>query len=79
TPEKLAAAREIWAPRFEHLPRPLIAVLVGGSNGRYRLGQAEGVALARDLTGIVSRQKVGVMVTPSRRTPPEVQDTLKRA
>lgn len=79
TPERLDAARAVWSERFAHLPRPLIAVLVGGSNGRFKLGQAEGVALARQLTGFVQRQQVGLMVTPSRRTPEVVRDTLRRA
>src|SRR6516225_4600193 len=35
TPTRLAAAADAWRPRFAHLRRPLIAVLVGGSNGRF--------------------------------------------
>ncbi|MGH7083658.1 MAG: ELM1/GtrOC1 family putative glycosyltransferase, partial [Acetobacteraceae bacterium] len=34
TPERLAAAAALWAPRLAHLPRPLLAVLIGGANGR---------------------------------------------
>jgi mitochondrial fission protein ELM1 len=79
TPERLKAAKEIWAPRFAHLPRPLVAVLVGGSNGRFRLEEAEGVALARQLSQMILREKVGLMLTPSRRTAPLVRDTLTRS
>ena len=39
TPERLAAAAAAWRDRFAHLPRPLVAVLIGGSNGRYRPGR----------------------------------------
>ncbi|MGC8477804.1 MAG: ELM1/GtrOC1 family putative glycosyltransferase, partial [Acetobacteraceae bacterium] len=42
TPARLAAAAEAWRARFAALPRPLVAVLVGGSNGRFRLGPVEG-------------------------------------
>ena len=39
TPERLAAAADAWRERFAHLPRPLVAVLVGGSNGRLPAGR----------------------------------------
>jgi mitochondrial fission protein ELM1 len=79
TQARLRAAREVWLPRFAHLPRPLVAVLVGGSNGRYRLEKAEGEALARDIAGIANRDHAGIIVTPSRRTSPAVVQTLTRA
>ena len=75
---RLREAREIWLPRFAHLPRPLVAVLVGGSNGRYRLGAGEGEALAGDLSGIMRRDKAGLLVSPSRRTAPVVREALVR-
>jgi mitochondrial fission protein ELM1 len=78
TPAKLAAAAEVWAPVFAHLPRPRLAVLVGGSNGRFRLRRGEGEALARALAGLIDRERVGVMLTPSRRTAPEVRRILAR-
>ena len=37
TPEKLAADAARWAPAFAALPRPLVAVLIGGDNSVYRL------------------------------------------
>lgn len=79
SPERLAQAAAEWAPRFAHLPKPRVAVLVGGSNGRFRLGAPEGVALARALAQLITREKIGLMVTPSRRTDPEVRETLTRS
>jgi mitochondrial fission protein ELM1 len=79
TQARLRAARELWLPRFAHLPRPLVGVLVGGSNGRYRLEQAEGEQLARDIAGIANRDHAGIIATPSRRTSPVVVNTLARA
>jgi mitochondrial fission protein ELM1 len=64
TPQKLAAAAEVWSPRLAHLKRPLVAVLVGGSNGRFRLGPAEGAALAAALAKMMREQGVGVVLTP---------------
>ncbi len=77
TPARLAAARAEWAGRLAHLPRPLVAVLVGGSNGRFRLEAAEGATLAAQLAGIMRTEGVGVAVTPSRRTAPAVQQALR--
>jgi mitochondrial fission protein ELM1 len=79
TPSRLAAEAERWRDRFAHLPRPLVAVLVGGSNGRFRLGPDEGAKLAADLAAMMQRDKVGVMVTPSRRTNPTVTHLLRQA
>ena len=78
TPERLAEARAEWAPRLAHLPRPLVAVLVGGSNGRFRLEAAEGQALADQLAAMMRADRIGLAVTPSRRTAPAVQDALRR-
>ena len=79
TPARLAAEAERWRDRLAHLPRPLVAVLVGGSNGRFRLGPAEGGKLATDLAAMMRRDEVGVMVTPSRRTDPAVTRLLQDA
>ena len=77
TPARLEAERALWAPRFAHLPRPLVAVLVGGSNGRFRLEGAEGTSLARSLISLMNYDKAGLIVTPSRRTPAKVRDALQ--
>ena len=79
TPERLAAARALWLPRLAHLPRPLVGVLVGGSNGRFRLGPAEGTGLSAQLAAMMARDRVGLAVTASRRTDPAVQATLEAA
>jgi uncharacterized protein len=70
TPERLAAEAERWRDRLAALPRPLVAVLLGGSNGRYRLDAGAAARLAEGLAAMMRRDKVGVMVTPSRRTDP---------
>ncbi len=76
TPARLAAARAAWAPRLAHLPRPLVTVLVGGSNGRFRLEAAEGERLAAQLAEMMTADRVGVAVTPSRRTAQAVRTCL---
>ncbi len=79
TPERLAAEAAAWRARLAHLPRPLVAVLVGGSNGRYRLGPAQGEQLASRLVGMMRDDRVGVALTPSRRTAPAVRTGLEAA
>ncbi|HXT77993.1 MAG TPA: mitochondrial fission ELM1 family protein [Acetobacteraceae bacterium] len=79
TPHLLATEAERWRDRLAHVRRPLVAVLVGGSNGRFRLDAAVGGALASDLAEMVRRDQVGLMVTPSRRTDPAVIRALDDA
>ena len=79
TPARLAEAARRWRPHFEHLKRPLVAVLVGGSNGRFRLDAAVARELAGQLAAMVRRDGVGVAVTPSRRTEPAVTRVLTEA
>ncbi|RFD20543.1 hypothetical protein DY926_05505 [Komagataeibacter melaceti] len=79
TAHVLEQARQEWAPRLAHLPRPLVAVLVGGGNGRFRLGQAEGATLAGQLATMMRRDRVGLALTPSRRTDPAVCAELHHA
>lgn len=79
TPARLAAAAALWGPRLAHLPRPLVVVLVGGSNGRLRLEAAEGAALAARLAAMMACDKPGLALTPSRRTAPAVRSALQNA
>jgi mitochondrial fission protein ELM1 len=76
TPARLAAAADAWRSRFAHLKRPLIAVLVGGSNGRFRLDAVVAGELANQLVAMIRSDSVGVMVTPSRRTDPAATRVL---
>jgi mitochondrial fission protein ELM1 len=79
TPSKLAEARAYWTPVFAHLPRPWVALLVGGST-RKRPFDAR---LARDLSGRVAKLMEGtggaLLVTTSRRTPPEAEAALLKS
>jgi mitochondrial fission protein ELM1 len=77
TPARLAMEAERWRPVFAGLPRPLVAVLLGGSNGRYRFGAAEARALAAQLAAIMDQDGASLTITPSRRTAPEVLAILR--
>jgi mitochondrial fission protein ELM1 len=77
TPERLAEAAAVWAPRFAHLPRPLVAMLVGGNNGRFRLDGAVATGLANSLRGMMEADRVGLILTPSRRSGPEAMAAFR--
>jgi mitochondrial fission protein ELM1 len=64
---RLAEGARRLTPLVAALPRPLVAVLIGGSNRVYRLSEARFAAFADQLAGL-ARQGVGVAVTSSRRT-----------
>ena len=79
TPARLAAAAASWQERFAALPRPLVAVLVGGSNGRFRLDTPVARQLAARLAAMMDQDRVGLVLTPSRRTEPAVTQALADA
>ncbi|HYC13895.1 MAG TPA: mitochondrial fission ELM1 family protein, partial [Stellaceae bacterium] len=67
-PELLAEGRERFAPLFAKLPRPLVGVLIGGSNRAYRLTEASLATLGGQLAAL-AEQGYGIAITASRRTP----------
>lgn len=77
TPARLAEAARLWRPRLAHLPRPLVAVLVGGANGRFRFDAAVAERLAGQLAGLARRDGAGVVLTASRRTSPEIRGVFE--
>lgn len=76
TAARLQAAGKEWAEQLGHLPRPLVAVLVGGSNGRWRLDLPAGTGLAAKLAELMEADGVGLALTPSRRTDKRVARIL---
>lgn len=68
TPARLAAEAARVADSVARLPRPLIAVLVGGSSKAYRMTEASCRDLAAKLRALAEREGAGLLVTASRRT-----------
>lgn len=64
TPARLAAEAEHFAPHLADLPRPLVAVLIGGNSSAYRLTPEVTGRLCDRLLAL----NAGLAVTPSRRT-----------
>jgi uncharacterized protein len=76
TPARLGEGAIRFGPRFAGLPRPLVAVLIGGDNRVYRLTPARFAALADQLAAL-ARRGFGLVVTPSRRTGEEATSVLR--
>lgn len=77
-PWRLEAAREHWADSFAGLPRPLIAVAIGGSSRAYRMTQASLARLFAHLSAIRSATGAGFAITASRRTGPDAMAFIAR-
>lgn len=68
TPATLAEAGSVWRSRFADLPRPHIAVIVGGNSGPYTFGPRAANRLGRQIGEITRRQGGSALVTTSSRT-----------
>jgi len=66
-PALLDAGRARFAPLFAGLRRPLVGVLIGGSNRVYRLTPAIAASLGQQLAALAA-QGFGIAITPSRRS-----------
>jgi mitochondrial fission protein ELM1 len=78
TPERLAAAAPDWRDTVAALPRPWIAVLVGGDSGRRRLDAPVAGLLADQVGALAAAAGGSLLVTTSRRTRPDALDALRR-
>lgn len=79
TPAKLAAEADKFRAAFSPLPRPLVAVLIGGSNRQYRMTEAVTGKLGADLKKLCRDHGAGLAVTASRRTGPANERALRAA
>lgn len=77
TPARLAAAAARHGPRLDALPRPRVAVLIGGDTKLLRLTPAIVTTLAGQLRRLAA-EGWGLMVTTSRRTGAENEAILRR-
>jgi len=75
----LDAARARFADRVSRLPRPLLAVLLGGDNAVYKMTEAYGETLAAQLRELAQNHGWGLAITPSRRTPQHAQQAIAHA
>ncbi len=74
---ELQADGERLRPRLEGLPRPWIALLVGGDSGRFVLTPAKGERLGSLANQLAAASGGSLLVTDSARTPVAAADALQ--
>ncbi len=79
TPAVIAAAAARLGPAYAHLPRPIVAVLIGGTNGAYTMTEAVMTDIAGKLATLARQSGAGLLVTPSRRTGAANEAILRHA
>jgi mitochondrial fission protein ELM1 len=79
TEQRLSEEAERFRGSLAHLPRPLIAVLLGGSNAVYDFTAEEGRRLGEGLATLAAESGAGLAITPSRRTGSAALNALKTA
>lgn len=78
TPDRLDREAEAWRDRFDGYPRPFISVLVGGSTKNRPFGAREATDFAGRLRQMQAETGGSLLITTSRRTPPQAVATLER-
>jgi hypothetical protein len=76
TGQRLAEAAAYWEPRISRLPRPYIAVMIGGHSGPYTFDRAAGERLGRQACALADSAGGSLLVTTSSRTPKASIDAL---
>ena len=74
--EALAIAADEWRPEIAHLPKPWIAVLVGGDSGSCRFTRTTGEKLAREANALAKATGGALLISTSGRTPQRAADGL---
>jgi mitochondrial fission protein ELM1 len=69
-------AAQAWRSRFDDLPRPFTAVLVGGQTKPFAFDATVAARLAGELTALQARDGGTLYVTTSRRTQPSIAPAL---
>jgi len=77
TKELLKHEAEIWEETFGKMPLPRLALLVGGSTGKYKFTKKHAEELAYMVFAVVKKLGGSLLVTVSRRTDEDVIDTLR--
>ena len=79
TAARLALAAEVWAPRLAHLPKPYVAVVIGGNAGPYVLDAEAGALLGRAANAYARKVGGSLLMSTSARTPAPAIAALEAA
>ena len=76
TPARLLQAAPAFADRLAGLPHPRVAVLVGGRSKAFDLTETHAATLAETIAGAIQAAGGSLLLTFSRRTPPEARAAM---
>ena len=76
TAQTLANAKEEWQEKFAHLPRPLTAVVIGGSYKGHDFSQENALSLGKQIFQYKQSQGGSILITDSRRTGSAAQKAI---
>jgi uncharacterized protein len=76
SPERLAVERARFQDAFATLPRPVVAVMVGGKSRAHDLPRHAAITMARQIAGAVRSAGGSVLVSFTRRTPQPARDAI---
>jgi mitochondrial fission protein ELM1 len=76
---RLEEAQSLWQPKLAHLPKPHIAVMLGGHAGPYVFDREAARLLGRAASALARRQGGSLLVTSSARTPRDAAGALEAA
>jgi mitochondrial fission protein ELM1 len=74
--EHIAAAAERWRARLAELPRPYLALLVGGHSASFRFDAATAARLGREANAQIRASGGALLTSTSPRTPRAAADAL---
>jgi mitochondrial fission protein ELM1 len=77
--EAMSKAAAHWRPTFEKLPKPWIAVLLGGPTQHMAFDEAVARNLARDLQSFAQRAGGSLLITTSPRSPAGLKSIFDQA
>ncbi|MCH2548439.1 MAG: mitochondrial fission ELM1 family protein [Alphaproteobacteria bacterium] len=77
TPKVLDEAKQRFLGDIASIPRPLVTVLLGGSNSTYRMNRTISNKIASDLLHLCSSKGYGLAISSSPRTPLETIKIIK--
>ena len=77
TENRLKCAQKEFSAEYADLKKPLIGVLVGGTNQIFRFTEAKGKQFVSLLREVVNTSGGSLIITPSRRTDPQILKIIK--
>lgn len=78
TKEKLLIAEKEFQQTFSNYPQPKIGVIVGGNSRAYKMDLDTIKKIFEDIKLVQQQHSASLLITASRRTPPEVLNFLRK-